>query len=292
MIGITCMEYFDPTVIKVHYAGRKELFIDNVGTYIIIVVILYVGTSSIRKNYNAQKQLTDEKTLALEMMNAEKDKLFSIISHDLRSPLALTQQYFSALKEVEMDNEERQALEEELVSNLKNAEDLLNNLLNWAKNQMQNATPQIKNINLNQLLEKKMEVFKAIALKKDIQLTTNINENINVKADMDMLRLIIRNLLNNAIKFTPAGGKIELIAITQDNDCVIAVKDNGIGIPADKHGDIFSLKAHSTYGTENEKGTGLGLVLCKDYTLLQKGKIWFTSTEGLGTTFFVSLPCA
>ena len=137
-----------------------------------------------------------------------------------------------------------------------------------------------------------MEVFQHIALKKDIVLTININESIAVKADMDMLRLIIRNLLNNAIKFTPAGGNIELTAITQDDDCIISVKDNGIGIPANKHGDIFSLKAKSTYGTENEKGTGLGLVLCKDYTLLQNGKIWFTSTEGVGTTFFVSLTCA
>lgn len=292
VITITCMEYYDPAVIKMQYATRTDMFIDNVGTYIFILFILYVGTSSIRKNYNAQKQLADEKALTLEMMNAEKDKLFSIISHDLRSPLALTQQYFSALKEVEMDNEERQELEKELVNNLSNAEELLNNLLNWAKNQMQNATPQIKKINLNQLLEKKMEVFQNIALKKDIVLTININENIAVKADMDMLRLIIRNLLNNAIKFTPAGGKIELTAIKQDADCVISVKDNGIGIPANKHGDIFSLKANSTYGTENEKGTGLGLVLCKDYTLLQNGKIWFTSTEGAGTTFFVSLPCA
>ncbi|GAB2974060.1 hypothetical protein GCM10027049_05320 [Mucilaginibacter puniceus] len=292
VLTITCMEYLDPTVIKIHYAGRKELFTDNVSTYIIIIVILYVGTSSIRKNYTAQKQLADEKTLTLQSLNAEKDKLFSIISHDLRSPLALTQQYFSALKEVDMDNEERQELEKELVNNLSNAEELLNNLLNWAKNQMQNATPQIKKINLNQLLEKKMEIFQNIALKKDIQLTINVSEDINVKADTDMLRLIIRNLLNNAIKFTPAGGKIELTAIKQGDDCVISVKDNGIGIPANKHGDIFALKANSTYGTENEKGTGLGLVLCKDYTLLQNGKIWFTSTEGAGTTFFLSFPCA
>lgn len=292
VVTITCMEYYDPSVIKSQYATRQDIFIDNVGTYIFIIFILYVGTSSIRKNYTAQKQLADERTLTLETLNAEKDKLFSIISHDLRSPLALTQQYFSALKEVEMDNHERQELETELVNNLNNAEELLNNLLNWAKNQMQNATPQIKKINLNQLLEKKMEVFQNIAAKKDIMLTTNISENINVKADTDMLRLIIRNLLNNAIKFTPAGGKIELSATAQDGDCIISVKDNGIGIPANKQADIFSLKANSTYGTENEKGTGLGLVLCKDYTLLQNGKIWFNSTEGVGTTFFVSLPCA
>jgi two-component system sensor histidine kinase/response regulator len=292
VITITCLEYFNAAIVKIQYATREELFIDNVGTYIFIIFILYVGTSSIRKNYNAQKQLADEKALALEMLNAEKDKLFSIISHDLRSPLALTQQYFSALKEVEIDNEERQELETELISNLSNAEDLLNNLLNWAKNQMENATPKIKKINLNELFASKIDVFTPIALKKEIQLTTIINENITVKADMDMLQLIIRNLLNNAIKFTPQGGKIELKAVKQNNECIISVGDNGIGIPLDKQADIFSLKANSTYGTENEKGTGLGLVLCKDYTLLQHGKIWFTSTEGVGTTFFVSLPLA
>lgn len=284
------LEYNDPDIIKIQYNTREELFIDNVGTYIIIIVLLYVGTSAIRNNYLTQKQLADEKTLALETLNAEKDKLFSIISHDLRSPLALTQQYFSALKEVEMDNEERQELEKELVNNLSNAEELLTNLLNWAKNQMQNAKPQIKNIDLNDLLGKKTEVFNLVALKKNIQLTTHVDGKIIVKADMDMLRLIIRNLLNNAIKFTPARGKIELTATKQGNECIIAIKDNGIGIPTDKQGDIFSLKTNSTYGTENEKGTGLGLVLCKDYTLLQNGKIWFTSAEGVGTTFFVSLP--
>ncbi|MEO8885060.1 MAG: HAMP domain-containing sensor histidine kinase [Mucilaginibacter sp.] len=290
VIGITCIEYYYPSSIKISYASRKELFIDNVGTYIIIIVILYIGTSSIRRNYSAQKQLADEKTNALEMLNAEKDKLFSIISHDLRSPLALTQQYFSALKEVEMDNEERLALEKDLVSNLANAEYLVNNLLNWAKNQMKGVAPNLKNINLNQVFARKAEVFTPIALNKDIQLTTIINESIVVKADIDMLQLIIRNLLNNAIKFTPSGGKIELKAIKQNNECIISVSDNGIGIPLEKQGDIFSLKANSTYGTENEKGTGLGLVLCRDYTLLQGGKIWFTSAENAGTTFFVSLP--
>lgn len=291
IIILTVWEYYNPGIVKIRYNSRKELFIDNVGTYIIMIVVLYVGTSSIRKNYTAQKQLADEKTHTLEMLNAEKDKLFSIISHDLRSPLALTQQYFSVLKEVSMDNEERLALEKDLVSNLTNAEYLLNNLLNWAKNQMKGATPQIKNLDLKQLLARKAEVFKPIALKKEIQLSTIINEDIVVKADIDMLQLIIRNLLNNAIKFTPAGGKIELKAVKQDGECIISVSDNGIGIPLSKQDTIFTLKADSTYGTQNEKGTGLGLALCKDYTLLQGGKIWFNSTENSGTSFYVSLPC-
>ena len=289
---ITYMEYINPSVIKIQYQSRAAMFIDNIGSYVVVISLLYIGISSIRRNYTAQKQLTDEKTLSLEMLNAEKDKLFSIISHDLRSPLALTHQYFSILKEVEMGNEERTALEKELVNTLVNAEDLLNNLLNWAKNQMEHATPQLQNSNLKQLLAKTSEVFIPIALKKDIKLNMLVDDGMFVKADIDMLQIIIRNLLNNAIKFTLPGGEIELRAVKNKSECIISVSDNGIGIPLDKQSDMFTLKANSTYGTENEKGTGLGLVLCKDYTLLQGGKIWFTSVENVGTTFYVGLPCA
>lgn len=290
VLTITYLEYIDPSVIKVQYQTRQGMFLDIIGSYIIVIILLYVGISSIRQNYTAQKQLTDEKTLALEMLNAEKDKLFSIISHDLRSPLALTQQYFSILKEVELDNEERIALEKDLFKTINDAQDLLTNLLSWAKTQMERPTAQVKSIQLTQLLNKTADVFMPIALKKNIQLKTIIEKPITIKADTDMLQLVMRNLLNNAIKFTAAGGSVELKAVKNENECIISVKDTGIGIPVDKQNDIFSLKVNSTYGTENEKGTGLGLVLCKDYTLLQGGKIWFTSSEK-GTTFFVSLPC-
>ncbi len=292
VIALTVWEYYNPGVIKIQYVSRKELFIDIVGTYIIVIVLLYTGTSAIRNNYLQQKQLSDEKTHTLELLNAEKDKLFSIISHDLRSPLAMTQQYFSALKDIEMNNEERQLLEKELINNITNTQDLLTNLLNWAKKRMEDTAPQLISVDVRQLLLKKAEVYASIALKKNIRLTTVTDDKLTVKADVNMLKLIIRNLLNNAVKFTPAGGYIELKAVKDKDQCVISVSDNGTGIPLNRQNSIFTLKASSTYGTENEKGTGLGLVLCKDYTLLQGGKIWFTSIENQGTIFYVSLPCA
>jgi two-component system sensor histidine kinase/response regulator len=101
-----------------------------------------------------------------------------------------------------------------------------------------------------------------------------------VNADIDMLQLVIRNLLNNAVKFTRAGGLIEVKSITENNNCIISITDNGTGMALGKQAEIFSLSTTSTHGTQHEQGTGLGLVLCKDYTELQGGRIWFNSTEG------------
>ena len=110
--------------------------------------------------------------------------------------------------------------------------------------------------------------------------------------DEDMLQLVVRNLLNNAIKFTPSFGKISISTTTDNDRVIIAIIDNGAGIPLEQQHEIFSLKIRSTYGTNNEKGIGLGLVLCKEYIELQNGSIQFESQPEAGTTFFISLPAA
>ncbi|HEY0670370.1 MAG TPA: ATP-binding protein, partial [Sphingobacteriaceae bacterium] len=109
-------------------------------------------------------------------------------------------------------------------------------------------------------------------------------------ADPDMLQVIIRNLINNSIKFTKPGGEIHIECRQLKTNCLFAVRDTGIGMSNNKLAEIFSLKAHSTYGTHNEKGVGLGLILCNEFTEAQNGKIWVESTEGQGTVFYISLP--
>ncbi|SDM22065.1 Histidine kinase-, DNA gyrase B-, and HSP90-like ATPase [Daejeonella rubra] len=116
-----------------------------------------------------------------------------------------------------------------------------------------------------------------------------MNESIIVLADKDMLQLVIRNLLNNAVKFTAVGGKISIRSTVENNNCIITVTDNGRGIPYDMQADLFSMKVKSTYGTRNEKGVGLGLALCKEFAEIQNGKIWFESVPGKGTTFYISM---
>jgi two-component system sensor histidine kinase/response regulator len=290
VVSVIISEYINPDIIQKHYETRGEQFADNIVSYLVTIILLYVGTSAIRQSYTRQKNLTDEKTLALELLNAEKVKLFSIIAHDLRTPLASVQQYFSVMAEVDIDAEERAEMEKNLVETIGKTQDLLTNLLKWAKNQMDGTNAHLQAVQLSSYLQETTELFQTIAIKKDITLNTIADETITVKADPDMLQIVIRNLLNNAVKFTKPGGRIELKAIADNTNCIISITDNGIGIPLSRQADIFSLNTASTHGTQNEHGTGLGLVLCKDYTELQGGCIWFHSIEKDGTTFYISLP--
>jgi two-component system sensor histidine kinase/response regulator len=290
VISLIVSEYINPAIIQKHYETRGEQFADNMVSYLITIILLYVGTAAIRQSYTLQKNLADEKALALELLNAEKVKLFSIIAHDLRTPLASVQQYFSVMSEVNIDADERAEMEKNLVETIDKTQDLLTNLLKWAKNQMDGTSAHLQAVQLSSYLQETTELFQTIAIKKDITLTTTADQTITVRADPDMLQIVIRNLLNNAVKFTRHGGHIELKAVAEGNNCLISIADNGQGIPLSRQADIFSMHTTSTHGTENEQGTGLGLVLCKDYTELQGGRIWFSSVEKQGTTFYILLP--
>jgi two-component system sensor histidine kinase/response regulator len=290
VVSLILSEYWHPGIIQQHYLSRADQFKDNIVSYLVTVVLLYVGTASIRQSYTRQKNLTDEKALALELLNAEKVKLFSIIAHDLRTPLASVQQYFTVMAEVGIDAEERAEMEKNLMETIGKTQDLLTNLLKWAKNQMHGETAHLQAVQLSTYLEETTELFQTIAVKKDITLSTIADQTITVRADPDMLQIVIRNLLNNAVKFTRPGGRIVMKAIADGANCVISISDTGVGIPHKRQADIFSLNNSSTNGTGNEGGTGLGLVLCKDYTELQGGRIWFNSVDKEGTTFYISLP--
>ena len=137
-----------------------------------------------------------------------------------------------------------------------------------------------------------MEHKIVVAGRKNIKLTYAIDPTIEVIADEEMLRIVIRNLVNNAIKFTNSGGEIFIKAYKKGIRAEVLVQDNGIGIPMEKQGDIFTLKARSTFGTNSEKGIGLGLRMCKEFIDYQHGDIWFESIAGQGTGFYISLPIA
>jgi signal transduction histidine kinase len=166
---------------------------------------------------------------------------------------------------------------------------MLVNLLLWSKAQMEGSKTNLQRINVANTLDATLEVQERLARKKGIVLTHNIDKGVDVVADYDMVQLVIRNLVNNAVKFTQPGGKISVTAYPVGNECQVMIEDNGQGIPAEKQKDIFSLKT-STYGTNNEKGVGLGLALCKEFVEKQGGRLWFESEWGRGTIFYVLLP--
>lgn len=291
VMSLIIWEYYQPDIIKVHYSDRRAMFIDIGLAYLIVITLIFVCTVHLRKKYHLQVRLTEEKAISLQQLNIEKDKLFSIISHDLNAPLASLKQYLQLLNDVNMEQTERVLIEDALIQSVENTQELLHNLLHWSKSQMKEVTVNLQELNLEQVLQSTINTFQQIALKKGINMTAAIDRSIFVIADTNMLQLIVRNLINNAIKFTPPRGKISVSALIENNCCVLSISDTGIGIPIEKQDKIFSEDIQSTSGTTFEAGSGLGLVLVRDYTVLQQGKTWFKSVVGKGTTFYVSLEC-
>lgn len=295
LVVVTCvllMEYFNPQLIEKSYKGPVFYFGDIFITYILSVLIILFGLHYIKKNYYISQNLLETKAIDLERINFTKNKLFTIVSHDLRTPLATVRNYLELLSYLEPGKENWQEIQSNLIEMVQNTDNMLSNILMWSTSQMEGISINKKNILLAETLLPIIRVFQPIACSKQIKLSVDIDSDLKVMADENMLQLVIRNLLSNAIKFTNNGGFIKLIVESDYPNYVIRVSDNGIGMTDQTKDSIFSLKAESSFGTENEKGVGLGLNLSKEFTEMQGGSIWFESTHKMGTTFFISLPIA
>ncbi|HPD94616.1 MAG: tetratricopeptide repeat-containing sensor histidine kinase [Bacteroidales bacterium] len=241
------------------------------------------------------KKELEEVNQKLTETNATKDKFFSIIAHDLRSPFnALLG--FSEMLDEEFDSygtEEKKKLINYIHLGVQNTFNLLENLLQWAKSQRGTISFEPVKIDLRLLATATCKLLNQQAEDKSIKLVNHIPENMYIQADYNMISTVIRNLVSNAIKFTPKGGEVRIEAeLTADNDFVrIAVKDNGGGISEDTQSKLFSITGNvSTLGTENEIGTGLGLILCKEFVEKHNGKIWVESEVGKGSSFYFTIP--
>lgn len=230
-----------------------------------------------------------QKSEKLEEVNRVKDKLFSVVSHDIRSPLASLQSALHLVKIKQMDSTEFTEIAAELTRQLDKTNEFTANLLNWAKLQMRGERYEPQPVNIAKLFSSVLDVARPIAREKNIQIERDIPEGLIAVGDENMVIAVIRNLVMNAIKFTPIGGKIALMAATQGQVITVSVTDNGVGIPAKNHDSLFTLESVTTLGTKQEKGTGLGLVLCKEYVEKNGGKIWVESEQGSGTTFYFTI---
>ncbi len=229
----------------------------------------------------------------LKRTNAEKDKFFSIIAHDLRSPfngiLGITSMMASDLSQFSV--EEIQDISQNLNKSANNLYRLLNNLLDWAKIQrgMLEYSPEF--FILNEPVSESIKLFSENAAQKNITITDASTENVFLIADKLMIETIIRNLLSNALKFTGTGGEVIIEAAKREGKTEIIVKDNGIGMGSGILNDLFKIdKQSSRYGTSKETGTGLGLILCREFANKHGGEIYVTSEEGKGSEFRVVLP--
>lgn len=244
-----------------------------------------------------KKQMEDKIKLQfeeLQKLNAEKDKFFSIIAHDLRGPLGA----FMGLTEMMVDDsqcftsEQHKELTLDLSHSARNIYNLLENLLEWSKMQRGLTVFKPQMLNLKDLVNDCTKIVIESARNKTVEISINISDKQEVFADTNMVQTVIRNLVSNAIKFTSNGGKVTISAGPGENNMItIAVKDNGIGMTTEMQENLFRIDSKNNRpGTEGEPSTGLGLLLCKEFIENHNGKIWVESEQGKGSTFYFSVP--
>lgn len=290
VLGLIVYEYYHPDVIHYRYSSRSNQFIDIASTYVVNIILIFSCLTYIINNYTVEKKITEAQTLAMRRLNEEKNKLISIISHDFRAPLRNFQGYLNILKKTDLNEADRDRLQGELSRTTDEAQRLLDNLLSWTMKQMDGANYDLTGINLLTCLDEVFDYGKPAATEKGIEFITNIPPDLTVKANYGLLQLMVRNLVNNAIKFTHSGGKISVEAETLQDGCLLRIADTGKGIDQSDKQDIFTLNIRSSFGTGGEKGVGLGLVLCKEFADTQHISISFESKKDLGTTFSLLIP--
>ncbi len=236
-----------------------------------------------------------EQNEELQELNATKDKFFSIIAHDLKNPFNTILGFASQLlkKHADLDNDERERLIRLIFDSTKQNYSLLENLLMWSRMQSNRIPFRPEQVTIHELVKDNASLFSATASKKEIKIHLDLNkkENCRVKADREMINTVIRNLFSNAIKYTPSGGEIFVGCKKAGNEATeVFIKDTGIGIDEKIIPDLFRIdKTFSTPGTSQEQGTGLGLILVKDFVEKNNGKIHIESEKGKGTTFTITL---
>jgi PAS domain S-box-containing protein len=244
------------------------------------------------------ERMRDEEEIKLKNeelinLNATKDKFFSIIAHDLKSPFNSIIG-FSSLLARQMKERDYTAIEKyaDIIQNSsQQAMDLLMNLLEWTRSQTGRIVFSPENTNISNLVNQATELLFAFAQQKSITISKEVPDNLSISADEAMVSTILRNLISNAIKFTHAGGKIVISTVQMPDELVLSVADDGVGINKESIGKLFRIEeSYSTLGTQNEKGTGLGLLLCKEFIDKHRGRIWVESESGKGSTFFFSIP--
>ncbi len=270
--------------------SRKKLDLPLQAEKIMKIVAARVSAEIERIKAQKALQISEEK---LRAANASKDKLFSIIAHDLKSPfnalIGFSRVLLKHLKErdIEVIDKYANIIHDVAVQTHR----LLENLLEWSVVQTDRNTFAPVKFNLSELFAEVIGLYKNQARQKGITLTPAIKPDIEMFADRNMVTTILRNLISNAVKFTRSGGLITVSGIAQDDNIKVIVADTGVGITKDHLEKIFSIDTRiTTAGTGNERGTGLGLVLCKDLVEKHKGRLWVESEEGVGSKFFVTIP--
>ncbi|MCB0735922.1 MAG: HAMP domain-containing histidine kinase [Bacteroidetes bacterium] len=253
-----------------------------------------LGWKFLKRSEQAKKQNIElqSTTLKLQEANISKNRLFAIIGHDLRSPVGTLQTMLEMLEKDLITNEEFLASISSLKKGVDGVHFTLNNLLLWAKSQLEGINPVFETVNLEKVVSNVVGLLESDARKKNLALDIHVNANHSIKADSNHVELIIRNLLSNAIKYSLAGGTINVDSSLHANKIRISITDQGIGLTQEEINEILGKGGKTELGTMGENGTGLGLMLCKEFVAKNNGTLNATGGIGKGTTFYFELPIA
>ncbi len=245
-----------------------------------------------KKEIFLKAELLEKKATELRASNAVKNKLFSVISHDLKAPMYALRNLFNNVRQLKLSAKEIKGMIPDIVNDLNYTTGLMENLLQWAKFQMQSDVIRLEKLDIGAQVNEAVQLLHLQSEAKKISVETKIGFPVYACADRNIISLVLRNLLSNAIKFTPENGHI-IIGAYESSSCVeVSVQDTGRGISKEEMKKINKRNFYTTHGTNDEGGTGLGLMLCKEFLAKNEGYMVIESEPGVGSTFSFTLPLA
>lgn len=290
-------------MIKTHTTGKMELEIPNEeDVYYLEAEIISLNDNKIHNdfiiirlqdltNYKKEAILSREQASELERLNQLKDRIFSIIAHDLRGPMVNLSEVLKMIANNQISDEEFKMLSPTLSKDIIYTTDLLENILHWSRSQLKGYGINKEVFNLRNLILNEINYHLPAADLKKIKIIHDVFPGEMAYADMLMIQIVIRNIINNAIKFCHDGCEIHITAAYQkENYMLVCIQDNGVGMSKDTLDKLFKEENISTRGTSNEKGTGLGLLVCKDFMKRNDGEIYVSSKKGEGTKICITIP--
>lgn len=297
---------------KTEYDQQKEqLVLENekalakqkmyVYAALFFLIIFLCVTFLVRRNEQVQRKLNtkllskqsdlESSEQHLQEVNQTKDKLFSIIGHDLRGPIGAFQGLIKLFNDGDVTKEEFLGFVPKLKTDIDNIAFTLNNLLSWGQTQMNGSVTSPSITSLEQIVQENIDLLSEIAASKSIKLLNRIESKTVTYSDSNQIDIVVRNLLSNALKFTPEHGIVTIGAVEKTKHWEVYIRDTGIGMNEETLGKIFKKDStHTTYGTNDEKGTGLGLSLCKEMVEKNEGIIWVDSSVNSGSSFYFTIP--
>lgn len=296
--GLVAVEYYFPELVPDTYTSRSHHFLDVLFTTTLMLVFMYVTLSLLVLNYDQERSKTrqlaaaiDQKNTSLADMNQKKDRLISILTHDLRGPLGTIKGYLELLRHDDklLNSGQRQQIEQRLGQMVDGSIDLVENLLVWSKHQQLGAGSKLEQVQFTVLINSVLQTVMPRAEEKGVELRVEHVHEVSLLTDADALQVVFRNLLLNAVKFTPAKGCIVVRYGNAGDRSYFEVEDNGIGIDQAVSERLFTMNPGHSYGTDQEKGSGMGLVLCIELLNQMGGSIDVDSTVGEGSRFRVWL---